>query len=159
MYENFLEMKYFTIKELCASFKAAELGIKNEPTKQALVNLESLVLNILDPLRAAWGGGIIVTSGYRSAALNKAVGGSASSAHRYGLAADIVPADKRIGVFKSFCVKWLKENAVNFDQYIDELSIDKDGKVTEWVHIGIKSPSGKQRRQFLKCRNDRYEAL
>ena len=152
-------MKYFSIKELTASLKATQLGIKNEPSKQALVNLESLVLNVLDPLRAAWGGGIIVTSGYRSVALNKAVGGSPSSAHRYGLAADIVPADGRISVFKAFVVKWLKENAVNFDQYIDELSIDKDGKVTEWVHIGIKSPSGNQRRQYLKCRNKKYLPL
>lgn len=147
-------MKYFTIKELCASAKAVQLGIKNEPTKQALVNLESLVLNILDPLRIAWGGGIIVTSGYRSVALNKAVGGSPSSAHRYGLAADIVPADGRISVFKAFCVKWLKENQVNFDQYIDE-----QGGGSEWVHIGIKSPSGNQRRQFLKYRNGNYQPL
>ena len=152
-------MKYFTIKELTASVKATTLGIKNEPSKQALTNLESLVLNILDPLRAAWGGGIIVTSGYRSVALNKAVGGSPSSAHRYGLAADIVPADKQIGVFKAFVVKWLKDNAVNFDQYIDELSVDKDGKVTKWVHLGIKSPSGNQRRQFLKYRNKKYLPL
>ena len=152
-------MKYFSIKELTASLKATQLGIKNEPTKQVLVNLESLVLNILDPLRAAWGGAIKVTSGYRSAAVNKAVGGSNTSAHRYGYAADIVPADGRISVFKAFVVKWLKDNAVNFDQYIDELSVDKDGKVTEWVHIGIKSPSGNQRRQFLKYRNGHYEAL
>ena len=147
-------MNYFSIKELTASLKATQLGIKNEPTKAALVNLESLVLNILDPLRAAWGGGIIVTSGYRSVALNKAVGGSQSSAHRYGLAADIVPADKRIGVFKAFVVKWLKDNAINFDQYIDE-----QGGGTEWVHIGIKSPSGNQRRQFLKYRNGHYTPL
>ena len=112
------------------------------------------MLNILDPLRAAWGGGIIVTSGYRSVALNKAVGGSPSSAHRFGLAADIVPADKRIGVFKAFVVKWLKDNAINFDQYIDE-----QGGGTEWVHIGIKSPSGNQRRQFLKYRNGHYMPL
>ena len=143
-------MKYFSIKELTASFKATQLGIKNEPTKQALVNLESLVLNILDPMRAAWGGGIIVTSGYRSAALNKAVGGSTTSAHRYGYAADIVPADKRISVFKAFCVKWLKENEISFDQYIDEA----DG--SEWVHIAIKSPNGSQRRQFLKYRHKQY---
>lgn len=152
-------MKYFSIKELIASLKATQLGIKNEPSKAALVNLESLVLNILDPLRAAWGGGIIVTSGYRSVALNKAVGGSPSSAHRYGLAADIVPSDGRISVFKAFVVKWLKDNAVNFDQYIDELSVDKDGKVKEWVHLGIKSPSGNQRRQFLKYRNGHYMPL
>ena len=147
-------MKYFSIKELTASFKATQLGIKNEPTKQALVNLESLVLNILDPLRAAWGGAIVVTSGYRSAVLNKAVGGSSSSAHRYGYAADIVPADRRIAAFKAFCVKWLKDNQVNFDQYIDEV-----GGGLEWVHIGIKSPSGNQRRQFLKYRNGHYMPL
>ena len=152
-------MKYFSIKELTASLKATQLGIKNEPSKAALTNLESLVLNILDPLRAAWGGDIIVTSGYRSVALNKAVKGSPTSAHRYGYAADIVPADGRISVFKAFVVKWLKENEISFDQYIDELSVDKDGKVKEWVHIGIKSPSGKQRRQFLKYRNGHYEAL
>lgn len=147
-------MKYFTLKELCASATATRLVIKNEPTKAAILNLESLVLNILDPLRAAWGGGIIVTSGYRSVALNKAVGGSPSSAHRYGLAADIVPTDKRIGVFKAFVVKWLKDNAINFDQYIDE-----QGGGSEWVHIGIKSPSGNQRRQFLKYRNGHYMPL
>ena len=147
-------MKYFSIKELTASFKATQLGIKNEPTKQALVNLESLVLNILDPLRAAWGGAIVVTSGYRSAVLNKAVGGSTTSAHRYGYAADIVPADGRISVFKAFVVKWLKDNAINFDQYIDEV-----GGGSEWVHIGIKSPSGNQRRQFLKYRNGHYMPL
>ena len=146
-------MKYFTLKELCASATATKLGIKNEPSKPATTNLESLVLNILDPLRAAWGGGIIVTSGYRSVALNKAVGGSPSSAHRYGYAADIVPADKRISVFKAFVVKWLKDNAISFDQYIDEA----DG--SEWVHIAIKSASGNQRRQFLKYRNKKYLPL
>ena len=147
-------MKYFSIKELTASLKATQLGIKNEPSKAALTNLESLVLNILDPLRAAWGGAIKVTSGYRSAALNKAVGGSPTSAHRYGYAAYIVPADGRISVFKAFCVKWLKDNAINFDQYIDEV-----GGGSEWVHIGIKSPSGNQRRQFLKYRNGHYMPL
>lgn len=152
-------MKYFTLKELCASAKGAALGIKNEPTKAAMLNLESLVLNILDPLRAAWGGAIKVTSGYRSAALNKAVKGSPTSAHRYGYAADIVPADGRISVFKAFVVKWLKDNEISFDQYIDELSIDKDGKVTEWVHIAIKSGSSNQRRQFLKYRNKKYLPL
>ena len=146
-------MKYFTIKELCASATATRLGIKNEPTKAALLNLESLVLNILDPLRAAWGGAIKVTSGYRSAALNKAVKGSNTSAHRYGYAADIVPADGRISVFKAFVVKWLKDNEISFDQYIDEV----DG--SEWVHIAIKSGSGNQRRQFLKYRNKNYLPL
>ena len=146
-------MKYFSIKELTASLKATQLGIKNEPSKQATTNLESLVLNILDPLRAAWGGAIKVTSGYRNATLNKAVKGSPTSAHRYGYAADIVPADGRISVFKAFCVKWLKDNEISFDQYIDEA----DG--TEWVHIAIKSVSGNQRRQFFKYRNKNYLPL
>lgn len=147
-------MKFFSLKELCHSDKAVAMGIKNVPNDVVISNLESLITKILDPLREAWGGGIIVTSGYRSAALNKAVGGSTSSAHRYGLAADIVPADRRIAAFKAFCVKWLESKNVSFDQYIDEM-----GGGSEWVHIGIKSPNGNQRRQFLKYRNGKYAPL
>ena len=51
--------------------------------------LKALVEKILDPLREAWGRPIFVNSGYRSPALNKAVGGVATSHHLRGMAADI----------------------------------------------------------------------
>ena len=147
-------MTYFTINEMIASDTARVKGIDNSPTTEVRANLVALVETLLDPLREAWKSPIKVTSGYRCGILNRAVGGSSTSAHLYGYAADIVPADKRIGVFKAFVVKWLKDNAINFDQYIDEV-----GGGSEWVHIGIKSPSGNQRRQFLKYRNGHYMPL
>lgn len=82
-------MKYFTIAELSRSSAAAQRGLDNTPDPTAVANLVALVDNLLDPLREAWGGPIIVNSGYRSAAVNRAVGGVATSSHLTGRAADI----------------------------------------------------------------------
>lgn len=82
-------MEHFTIEELRASDTARRMGLANEPTPDALKNLEELADNVLDPLRRAWGKPIYVNSGYRCAALNKAVGGAAGSLHMQGRAADI----------------------------------------------------------------------
>ena len=82
-------MKYFTIKELCNSSTAVKLNIDNTPNSEIVNNLEQLVYYILDPLREAFGKAIYVNSGYRCLNLNKAVGGSDTSQHCFGLAADI----------------------------------------------------------------------
>ena len=82
-------MKYFTIKELTTSATARAYSIGNVPTAEAEANLERLILNVLDPLREAWGSAIQVTSGFRSKALNAKVGGVANSYHLRGMAADI----------------------------------------------------------------------
>ena len=81
--------RYFTLSELTHSLTAQAHSIPNVPTAEALKNLEQLVCNVLDPLRQRWGVPIRVTSGYRSAALNRKVGGSATSYHLRGMAADI----------------------------------------------------------------------
>lgn len=91
-------MKYFSIAELCASATAARRGIDNTPNAQHVANLEALVLNVLDPLREAYGEPVTVTSGYRCPALNKAVGGAVTSHHLRGMAADLSvggPAENR----------------------------------------------------------------
>ncbi|MCD7803098.1 MAG: D-Ala-D-Ala carboxypeptidase family metallohydrolase, partial [Clostridiales bacterium] len=72
-------MKYFTIEELTKSDTATRRGIDNTPTAEAVRNLTTLVDKVLDPLRSAWGGPIVVNSGYRCKALNEAVGGSKTS--------------------------------------------------------------------------------
>ena len=95
-------MIYFTITELCYSETAKEKGIDNSPTTEVRANLVTLVNNLLDPLREAWKSPIRVTSGFRCGVLNKAVGGSTTSAHLYGLAGDIVPVNGRIKEFKEF---------------------------------------------------------
>ena len=81
--------KYFTLAELTRSSTAQAMGVDNTPTPGAVENLNRLMEQTLDPLREAWGKPIYVNSGYRSAAVNKAVGGVATSHHLKGMAADI----------------------------------------------------------------------
>jgi putative chitinase len=91
----------------------------------------------LDPLTDAWGSKILVTSGYRCQKLNEAVGGSKTSAHSLAYAADLVPANGKIEEFKAFTMKWLYENKLVFDQYINEYS----GK-SSWVHLAVRNRAG-----------------
>ena len=88
-------MRNFTIQELTVSTTAAAKKINNEPTPEAAENLKLLVDKVLDPLRDAYGKPIIVTSGYRSPALNAAVKGSKTSQHMKGQAADITAGSKQ----------------------------------------------------------------
>ena len=66
-------------------------------------------------MREAWGSDIIVTSGYRSATLNKAIGGSNTSAHSQGYAVDLVPVGRSINEFALFVLHWLNDNNIKFD--------------------------------------------
>ena len=84
-------MKYFKIDEFVKSQTATAHSIQNVPSAEAVRNLELLVSRVLDPLREAWGGPIIITSGYRSEELNARVGGVKNSYHTRGMAADIRP--------------------------------------------------------------------
>lgn len=118
-------MKYFTIEELCKSDIADELGIKNTPDAVAIANMRELVENVLDPLRDAWGGPITVNSGFRSKALNIAVGGDTNSHHLYGMAADITVGTKDKNR-KLFVL--VQQLGLPFTQLIDEYGY-------RWVHI------------------------
>ena len=82
---------HFSLAELCVSSTAARLQISNLPTSTAhRANLAWLAGTVLEPLRALCGNvPITVTSGYRSLAVNTAIGGSATSDHMQGLAADL----------------------------------------------------------------------
>ena len=127
-------MKYFTIKELCKSSTATYRGIDNTPNSEIVSNLEQLVDIILDPLREKYGSPIKVNSGYRCEKLNKAVGGSNTSQHRYGLAADIT-AGSRLENKKLFVL--IQQLNLPFDQLIDE-------KNYSWIHVSISKNPRKQ---------------
>lgn len=86
---NQLKSDYFTLQEFIKSTTATRLKIDNTPSAEILRNLEFGVQMILDPLRRIHQQPIIITSGYRCAQLNKAVGGVANSWHTKGNAADI----------------------------------------------------------------------
>ena len=147
-------MKYFTIKELTASDTAKAKGIDNSPTTEVRANLVALIETLLDPLREAWKSPIKVTSGYRCGVLNRAVGGSSSSAHLYGCAADIVPLNGEIAEFKEFCRKYFDVRRHLYDQVI----LEDNGK-SEWVHIGLKTVDGRKRGQLMEYKNNRYTYL
>ena len=82
-------MKHFRIEEFESSPTAESMGIDNTMPTEARRAVERLVEAVLDPLREEFAMPIYVNSGYRSAALNAAVGGVANSQHRRGEAADI----------------------------------------------------------------------
>ena len=86
-------MKYFSYSEFFKSDVAEKHQVNNIPDdaqlSQVLGNIKALVSNVLDPLRAMIGRPIIITSGYRSQRVNELVGGSISSQHMSGKAADI----------------------------------------------------------------------
>ena len=132
-------MKYFTIAALCKSDTADRRGIDNRCKKEHVTNLTALVDNVLDPLREAYGKPIIINSGFRSPALNKAVGGSATSDHMHGRAADITgesPSENK----KLFNL--VQSLGLPFDQLIDE-------KNFAWVHVSYRSEK-ENRKQVLK---------
>ena len=131
-------MKYFTIAELTRSDTAGRLGIDNTPPASAVKALTVLVDEVLDPLREAWGGPIRVNSGYRCPELNKAVGGTPSSQHQRGEAADITvgsrSANRRL-------LALIKRLDLPVDQCIDE-------KGCRWIHVSHRK--GRNRRMYMK---------
>lgn len=139
------DFRYFNLKELCASDVATKKKIDNFPTFQVAEHLAELTETILEPLRAAWGGPIKVTSGYRCDALNKAVGGVANSVHRLGYAADLQPGNGKIDAFIKFTKEWLLKSGTKFDQ----LLLESKG-ATRWIHIGLYSSTGSQRGETKK---------
>lgn len=131
-------MKYFTIQELCKSATAAAKGIDNTPTPEATGHLADLVSAILDPVREKWGKPIRVTSGYRCPALNKAVGGTPSSQHLRGEAADITAGNKKDN---QALYELIKSSGLDFDQLIDE-------KNFTWLHVSYTTTRNNRRKAF-----------
>lgn len=135
--------KNFTLKEITRSNTAKRLGIKNDPTKQHLQNIQSLVTNVLQPLRSGVGP-VRISSGYRNPQLNRAIGGSVKSQHCKGQASDIQYFEE--GQMKNKVIyDWIIDNAIEFDQMINEFDFS-------WIHISFNK--GKNRKQVLEAYKD-----
>jgi zinc D-Ala-D-Ala carboxypeptidase len=129
---------HFTLDELTESQTAARKGLNNTPPAAEQRNLERLAES-LEAIREAAGKSIRISSGYRSPAVNKAVGGSPSSAHVKGLAADInVP-----GMSPKDLALLVAGLPLPFDQIILEFD--------SWVHVGL-SDGVPPRNQLLTIR-------
>lgn len=129
--------RYFTIEELTRSDAAERRGVPNTPAAGELAHLRALVREILDPLREHLGRPIMITSGFRSEAVNRAVNGSATSQHRLGQAADFHVQ----GMTPAEICQVIRDLKLPYDQLIEEFG--------SWVHVSY-APS--QRRQFLLAR-------
>lgn len=136
--------KWFTYSELTNSDTANRLKIDNEPKEEATKDNIIELMHFLDGVREGWteecedkgygDAAIVVNSGYRSEALNKAVNGSKTSEHLLGTAADIEPKNGRNKEF----FEWMKTYVADkqFSQLINEHP-DKENN-PKWIHIGIK---------------------
>lgn len=117
-------MKYFSFKEMIKSDTAKSKGIENIPDWDEINALQTLIETVLDPLREWYDKPIYITSGYRCEALNEAVGGSFTSFHMRGAAADINQGSKAENE-KIF--NYIKDNLP-----FTELGWEGNGK---WVHV------------------------
>jgi hypothetical protein len=128
---------YFSLEEMQHSDTAEKYGINNTAPPEAVENLKQLIKNILNPLREALGEPVYVTSGYRSAVLDKRVGGSGGQ-HLMGQAADITLKNPKNN--KKIWDWLLKQN--KYDQIIWEKGNGSptSGTYPDWVHVSYAEP-------------------
>jgi zinc D-Ala-D-Ala carboxypeptidase len=134
----------FTLAELTKSQTATRLGMNNTPTPEVITNLRALCINVLEPIRAHFKAPVIISSGYRCKALNNAVGGSKTSQHMTGKAADI----EVYGKSNWDVLDFIEKNLV-FDQLIQEF-MKVNNPTTGWVHVSYNEEGN--RKQFLIVR-------
>lgn len=133
--------QHFRLAEFTRSATADSLGIDNSPDPNSIKNLKQLCEQVLEPLRLHVGKPITVNSGYRCAALNRAVGGSASSQHQKGEAADLkVPSVKEGREW----LRWIMDNCT-FDQLIWE----HNSSGSYWIHVSCRGDVKKNRHQVM----------
>jgi uncharacterized protein YcbK (DUF882 family) len=119
----------FTLSELTKSETALRHGMDNTPGETEIANLKTLAEKVLQPVREHYQKGVKVNSGYRAPEVNQKVGGSRTSDHCKGQAADIeIP-----GVANADLAQWITEN-LDFTQVILEFytqGVPDSG----WVHV------------------------
>jgi zinc D-Ala-D-Ala carboxypeptidase len=136
--------KNFTLGELTKSQTAIRRSIDNTPSLTAIDNLQLLVDNVLQPVRDHFKKPVDISSGYRSPQLNVAIGGSPTSHHCLGMAADF----EIMGMDNKELAIWVRDN-LKFTQLILEFYNDGDTN-SGWVHVGYDARDLKQ--QVLRAR-------
>lgn len=119
--------EHFTLEELTLSDTALRTGIKNIPSPNIIGNMKVLAEG-LEQVRSLLNAPIFITSGFRSPTLNRFIGGTSTSAHCLGYAADFkCPAfGNPVEV-----VRAIKASGIKYDQLICE------GDVNGWTHISF----------------------
>jgi len=130
--------KNFTLEEMIKSETALRHGMDNTPGENEIGNLKVLCEKVLQPVRDHFGKGVKVNSGFRHPDVNAKVGGSKTSDHCRGQAADIeIP-----GVANADLATWIKDN-LQFRQLILEFytpGVPDSG----WVHVSYVAEDNKK---------------
>lgn len=147
--------KYFSYYEFIKSSTATKLGIDNTPTDEHIQDNILEVMGVMDKIRERWtdyckenclsNPEIIITSGYRCNALNKAIKGSKTSAHRIGAATDFEAKNGKNKALFEVVKDVLEEYQIEYDQLIDEYDFS-------WIHLGLKNCSGQRRKQIFSIK-------
>tara|TARA_R110001592_G_scaffold116883_2_gene318509 strand:+ start:2306 stop:2770 length:465 start_codon:yes stop_codon:yes gene_type:complete len=144
--------KNISEKEATKSITALRLGIANTPDGTILANMKVLAEKVFQPLRDWVGGPIKINSFYRSEALNKAIGGSATSQHCEGKAMDI---DDLYGYKTNMeMFNYIKEK-LDFDQMIYEFGNESN---PDWIHVSYESKE-ENRNRILKAVRDKGKTI
>jgi zinc D-Ala-D-Ala carboxypeptidase len=122
---------HFTTEEFEHSNKAIELGVDNTMPAGAIINAKALCVNVLEPIRAHYNAPINISSGYRNAKVNKAVGGAKASQHTTGQAVDFTVRGYNTREVFEWCVA-----NIDYDQIIYEVVKNSKGiPIDIWIHI------------------------
>ena len=137
--------EHFSLSEFERSATATKHGIDNRVPSQYIPALQQLCKEILEPLRSFAGEPIRINSGYRCPRLNAAVGGSPTSNHLRGCAADLrVSSESEAKQW----FDWLKANTL-----YDELFLERTSPTSlPWIHVALRAEGnrGKVKEEFLK---------
>ena len=139
----------FSLEELIRSSTAKRIGIDNIPNDEHLKNLQVVVDEIAQPLRDHFGKPVRINSGYRSPALNDAIGGSKKSQHSKGEAIDL----EIDGVSNLEVADWITDNC-DYDQVILEFYNPAEGPNSGWVHASCKANLSENRERNLIALKD-----
>ena len=142
--------KNLELFEMTRSETAKRKGVSNEPTPEHIENMIVLANKIFQPIRDHFGVPIYISSGYRSAALNKKIGGAKNSYHIYGMAFDLDQDGKNNGVSNKQIFDFIKDNLI-FTELIWEYGNDQN---PDWVHVAYDSK--KLNKEILKAKRTTF---
>lgn len=124
----------FTLEELTNSDTAKANKIDNTPTPEVLAKLKKLCTDVLQPIRNKYGKPIIVTSGYRNQKVNSLVGGSKTSQHMTGQAADIKCTATTKAYLFNLIKTMIERGELKVGQLIWEYGTKKE---PNWIHVSL----------------------
>ena len=137
----------FSLAEMIRSDTALRLDLPNTPSQEQITNMQKLAFNVLQKVRDHFAKGVKVNSGFRHPDVNAKVGGSKTSDHCRGMAADIeIP-----GVANAELAQWIVNN-LNFRQVILEFytpGVPDSG----WVHVSY-NPADNKKQALTATKKD-----